>query len=299
VVLDTGPTHRHESGQDIPDDDVVALRVVAETGSVVDAAGLLLSEQHGISTQAALDLLTQVAEGQGRQVEDVAEDVVLIGLPDLQTPITLRTRPGVVVTPRSPDDPDGPDRLTRPPDAPDPRPATRGSTPASAALLELLATLTSPQELLSAMADLAVHIVPGCASAGITVIRDGRPPGTAATDARAEAISKAQYLEGDGPCLHAVGTGRPALIDDVSLVPSGPGWLQAARDAGITAVIALPLPGTADDVAAVLTVYADRPGGWPRETTDTAVALAACIGGALTVADRLAEPVDAPHGADR
>jgi len=59
---------------------------------VVDAAGALLSEQHGIPTQAALDLLVQVAVDQGRQVDDVAEDVVLIGLPDVQTPITLRTR---------------------------------------------------------------------------------------------------------------------------------------------------------------------------------------------------------------
>jgi GAF domain-containing protein len=180
------------------------------------------------------------------------------------------------------------DILRAGPGSPPAPPTVRSPAEPSALLLEVLATADSPQRFLQDVVDLAVRVVPGCAWAGITVVRDGSYPGTAASDERAELITRAQYLHGDGPCLRATGSGRPELIGDVRAVPLGPAWHQAALAAGVTAVMALPLHTPTADDAGVLALHAVEPGGWPPLAAERAGALAAATGRALTIADRLA-----------
>lgn len=288
MVLNDSSSRHDEPGQ-VDCAPSPPLQLVAETGSMVDAAGAVLSEHHGISAGDALDLLVHVAAEQNRQIEAVARDVVLIGLPGAQAPIILRAGPESPLAPPAVRTPghDGHPLPIRPSDAGGPGASMTPAEP-SALLLEVLATADSPQRFLQDVVELAVRAVPGCAWAGITVVRDGSYPGTAASDERAELITRAQYLHGDGPCLRATGSGRPELIGDVRAVPPGPAWHQAALGAGVTAVMALPLHTPTADDAGVLALYAVEPGGWPPLAAERAGALAVATGRALTIADRLA-----------
>src|SRR5437763_3893103 len=62
-------------------------------------------------------------------------------------------------------------------------------------------------EMLQAICEHAVQVVPGADMASITLVRDGIPDTVASTDQRAVNFDREQYRIGDGPCLRAAETG--------------------------------------------------------------------------------------------
>ncbi|MCY7341392.1 MAG: GAF and ANTAR domain-containing protein [Pseudonocardia sp.] len=79
-------------------------------------------------------------------------------------------------------------------------------------------------------------------------------------------IDDPQWTLGEGPCIEAVGTGRPVLVPDIEPVTRQRRWplfAAGALAAGVRAVFALPM------VLGVITIgvvelYRDRPGPLPR-----------------------------------
>lgn len=171
------------------------------------------------------------------------------------------------------------------------RQALDDSVPAR--LLDLLVENTDLGELLSGVAELAVETVPGCACASITVIRHGEPATIAASQRRAEDIDRAQYEDGLGPCVEAAYTDVVVEVDDVSVAPASQWWRQVAIEAGVTAVLSLPIASAAN-IAAALNLYTTRPGGWPERTLVAGEAVATYTGDAITLAYRMTRRD--PHG---
>jgi hypothetical protein len=154
--------------------------------------------------------------------------------------------------------------------------------------------------LLQGICELAVEAVPGCESASITVIEGNNARTPAASDQRARRLDEAQYRDGDGPGLRAARLDADILIqldalelaadiqatEDGTGVRSGPTWREQARDAGISAVVSMPIAGPAD-LRAALNLYTGRAGGWNPEAMALADALVTYAGDAVTIGRRL------------
>jgi GAF domain-containing protein len=261
-----------------------ALHVIAEPDNMIDAAVEVLMVRHQVSREEAADLLEQAA-GE-RELGEVAEDVVLIGLPDLNTRIELRPVP--------PSEPSSaPQDLPAAPELP--ATAVRPSIDAVATrLLDLLVEMATLPALLEKISELAVAAVPGCESASVTVVADGAAAMVASRDKRAKRIDQLQYRTGEGPYLQAAHTNRPVHIDNLSTEPSDHAWRQLAQESGFTAVLSVPIDGS-EDIAAGISLYTSQGTGWPPESVDIAEAFAAQAGKAISLAYRLTGPVPGPE----
>jgi hypothetical protein len=76
-------------------------------------------------------------------------------------------------------------------------------------------------------------------------------------------IEDLQFTLGEGPCVDAVTSGRPVLINDLQqpgdvLVDRWPAFMEGAKSAGVRAVFAFPLRIGAISVGA-LDLYVDQP----------------------------------------
>jgi GAF domain-containing protein len=155
----------------------------------------------------------------------------------------------------------------------------------AARLLDLLAETTTLPDLLDGICELTVEVVPGCTTASLTLLRDGVPATVASYDESAERVDQTQYTAGAGPCLEAARSDRLVVVEDVAAAGAMESWRRAAQDAGLRAMLSVPVPAGAD-FAAALNVYTDR-AGWPGAGVAAAETLATYVGDALTVAYRL------------
>jgi hypothetical protein len=254
----------------------VPLEVVAETGDLVEAAVEVLMMRHQVPHPDAAQLLRQASEDMERPLQETAEDVVRISLPASGVPTRRDIRLRSVSR--------APAKLTSARVAALPVPAREKAGPpaarAAVRLLRLLAVSDLP-ELLDGISELAVTVVAGCRFAGIRVIRDGQPALVASSDASIHAVDEIQFRTGDGPYLQAIRTSAPVYIDAVDDVDSE-AWRCAAKEAGITASMSLPLPSP-PDVVAVLSLHSTLPTGWPREARPAARDFAEQVGLALMI----------------
>jgi GAF domain-containing protein len=240
------------------------LHLVAEPGDLVEAAIDILMVRHQVSREVATDLLTQASDGSGRLVSEVAREVVLLGLPSVGTQIELRSEPG--------------------PDATGAGEETAETI--AATLLLHLVDITDLPGLLTAVAELAVQVVPGCEAAGVAVLSEGAPATVGAVDLRVRDVDELQYRDGDGPYLQVAHTQSLVRIDDISSLPMGGAWARAALEAGFRAVLSVPIV-TDTDIAATISLYATHTGGWSEESLIAAAVLAEHAGHAIAVAQRL------------
>jgi hypothetical protein len=97
----------------------------------------------------------------------------------------------------------------------------------------------------------------------------------AASDECSAALEQLQFTYGEGPCLEAFRTRRPALAPDLSVerTTRWPGYTPAAHQAGVRAVFAFPLQVGAARLG-VLDVYRERPGPLTNEAVAEALAFA-------------------------
>jgi len=104
--------------------------------------------------------------------------------------------------------------------------------------------------------------VTGVAGAGIMLVSDDVPAGSACTTGEVSSlIEDLQHTLGEGPCVDAYHLDRPVLEPDLAnpVVSRWPAFTGPAVDAGVRAVFGFPLVVGAVRLGA-LNLYAERPG---------------------------------------
>jgi len=279
----------HDSAVFVSPDPGERLRVVAEPGNLIDAAVEVLMARHRVSRDEAVDLLEQATDNRKRPLTEVAKDVILIGLPAVNTQIELRLSPLPEAMPGPPLPSPIPSAVNSPTDVG--RSAAKGALidTVAAGLLDLLVEMSSLPAMLEAISELAVDVVPGCTAATVMVIREGAPVTVASGNSRARQIDEAQYRNGEGPYLQATHTRRAIRLDDISAVPVREVWARIAQKAGFRATMAVPILSSAD-IAAVMSLYACHGTDWSSESLSIAETVADHAGNAIAIACRLTAP---------
>lgn len=114
----------------------------------------------------------------------------------------------------------------------------------SEAIAELSALVVDEVDLpglLQRVAELASRAIPGCDSAGVTLLVDGRPKTAAATDPRTLAVDQAQYSADDGPCLEAYRATKVMRVVSDEARDRYPDFAAAAAGADVRSYLAAPL----------------------------------------------------------
>ncbi len=124
-------------------------------------------------------------------------------------------------------------------------------TVAMESLTAMLDTELDLGQMLQAVCDHVVHVVPGADMASITLVRDGVPETVASTDQRAVNFDREQYRIGDGPCLRAAETGQPVRVGVGAVGDLWPQFVTAAEQLGVASFLAAPLTVDEDMSGAV------------------------------------------------
>jgi hypothetical protein len=227
---------------------------------LIGAATGVTMVRYNVPYPAAFELLLALGRLHGRDLEDIARQILLI--------TAQAGDPGSV-----------------PGDRETPVPSVHETV--GLRLLDLLCESTHPQQILDAITELAVEAIPHCDCASITLIKNGTPLTVAASDQRSRTVDESQYAGTAGPCLDAALTDDVVQVDDVSTRADEQKWAAVARDVGLTASVSLPIPASPEVVAA-LNIYSSRGPGWPTESIDAADILTAYAGDAIILAQRLA-----------
>jgi GAF domain-containing protein len=113
----------------------------------------------------------------------------------------------------------------------------------------------SMSTLLQRVVDLSNEVMPGNTETSITLLVRDRPTTPVSSGALAIQLDKAQFANGDGPCLHAARTGEVTEISDTRRESRWPGYTRRAVEYGNLSSLSLPLPidGT---TSAALNTYA-------------------------------------------
>ncbi|WP_083259950.1 GAF and ANTAR domain-containing protein [Cellulosimicrobium cellulans] len=162
----------------------------------------------------------------------------------------------------------------------------RGVAGAVADAARALAEEPTLQQTLDRVVELAMVMVPGCESAGISLVSRGRIRSVAVSSplvARGDAL---QYDLGEGPCLDAIREATVVESADVESDPRWPRWAPtAARELGVRSMLGVQLY-TSDDAHGALNLYSTRTGAFGDEahhlTTTFAAVAAAAIAAART-----------------
>ena len=88
---------------------------------------------------------------------------------------------------------------------------------------------------------LAADVLSDNTSAGVTVIRSGKPTTVAASDKRTLELDEIQYGNGEGPCLHAARTGEVVTMADVGADTRWPSYSRRGSERGLRSSLAFPL----------------------------------------------------------
>jgi GAF domain-containing protein len=143
-------------------------------------------------------------------------------------------------------------------------------------LARLVVTEDPLDSTLHRVAVLATKEIAGCAMAGITLMRDGKPVTAAFTDSIAPEIDTAQYETGAGPCLQAFETNRMLRIDDTRTDTRWPEFARAAAEHGVLSTLSLPLVVGANALGA-LNLYSRAPNTFESDDSSMVFALQASV----------------------
>ncbi|MBV9855005.1 MAG: GAF and ANTAR domain-containing protein [Streptosporangiaceae bacterium] len=137
------------------------------------------------------------------------------------------------------------------------------TTPGLTELAALLLSVENVEEALRHLARMAVVVIPDGPSCGITVLRDGRFTTVVYSGSIPASVDEAQYEHGDGPCLEAMRTGSPVVVQDLASEKRWDGFPAVALAAGAHGVYAHPLEA-AGKVLGALNLYAHEPDLFPE-----------------------------------
>lgn len=127
-------------------------------------------------------------------------------------------------------------------------------------------------------------LVPSCHAASAVLVRHHRRVAEVAVGEDADAAEEAQDRHDEGPGLSALRTGVAEHVADLDAETRWPRWAHSAREAGLGAALALPLPRS----HGVLTLYAPRAGGFSADDLAAAGALATLVDMAVAAGRELA-----------
>lgn len=151
------------------------------------------------------------------------------------------------------------------------------------ALQELLLTAPEVETFLGEVAVLAAGLIEPVASVGITVRYGGEFLTVASSDDRAALVDEEQYLEGQGPCLEALRTGRVVEVNDQHTDPRLERFGARARANGVFSTLSLPLLVDARPLGALNLYSTERVNAFGEEVRQHALAFAQRASVALTL----------------
>lgn len=154
------------------------------------------------------------------------------------------------------------------------------------ALHALLLTAPEVETFLGEVAALAAGLVDPVASVGITVRYGGEFLTVASSDDRAALVDEEQYLEGQGPCLEALRTGRVVEVNDQHTDPRLAGFAARARANGVFSTLSLPLFVDERSMGALNLYSTERVNAFADEVRQLALAFAQRASVALTLTIR-------------
>ncbi|WP_214402777.1 GAF and ANTAR domain-containing protein [Pseudonocardia lacus] len=180
-----------------------------------------------------------------------------------------------------------------PPGTPGPEPDPGGPAPieagqAVAELQQLLLATENITGFLEQVAALAVKMLPGDVSCGITLRRDRGTTTVASSDSRASQVDEVQYGHGDGPCLRSLVTGQVVVVEDLVDDDRWGGYRVPALGHGVRSSLSLPLHA-GDAVIGALNLYAAQPRAFGPAEQLVAQRFAGEASRALELAVRMAE----------
>ncbi len=129
-------------------------------------------------------------------------------------------------------------------------------------------------------------------SCGITVIRDKRPITVASSDARARSLDELQNTFGHGPCLTALKSETAVYVPDLAADRRWPKCTTAARGAGISSILAMPMH-LRSPAQSVVNLYSPHKHGFSHHGIDAAESLTGTAAKALDIALNIAHLRDA------
>jgi transcriptional regulator with GAF, ATPase, and Fis domain len=132
-----------------------------------------------------------------------------------------------------------------------------GATTGLTELATLLLSAEDANQALHHLARMAVVVVPDGPSCGITIASDGKFRTVVYSGSIPESVDEAQYERADGPCLEALRTEVPVIVQDLSREDQGRwgGFPPVALAAGAHGVMAHPLE-VGGRIIGVLNLYA-------------------------------------------
>lgn len=130
-------------------------------------------------------------------------------------------------------------------------------------LTSLLLSVENVEEALRHLARMAVVVIPDGPSCGITVNRHGRLTTIVHAGSVHASIRDLQYESGEGPCLEAMRSRSPVVVQDLTAEQRWGEFTRAAVVAGVYGVCAFPLEAFGEVVGG-LSLYAHEPDLFPE-----------------------------------
>jgi GAF domain-containing protein len=146
----------------------------------------------------------------------------------------------------------------------------------AAVLRQLTARLIARDDLDEALEDLvetAAELVDGAAWCAVTLIRSGGPSTAAASPGLPESLLDSQYDSGAGPSMEAIRNRDITVSEDLVAEDRWPQWRTRALEAGVKAVLAVPVDIDSHAIGA-LTVYSSEAARFTADVGLTAMLVA-------------------------
>ncbi len=134
----------------------------------------------------------------------------------------------------------------------------------------------------------AIHTVPHVEQAGISLVeRNGRIESHEPSSELVASLDRLQNELGEGPCLDAIWHERRTVVEDMGTAyRRWPRWAPAAQERGIGSLLAFQLFATQGSAGA-LNLYAEQPGAFDEDTTETGALFASQAALVLHAAQRV------------
>ena len=164
-----------------------------------------------------------------------------------------------------------------------------------ARVTKLLRTQRTLPAKLETVVELVKRTVPNCDAAGISLVIDGEPTTTAASDRLAVEIDLVQYDTGQGPCLAALDGANVVRIDVLERDSRFTRFAPGALALDINSVLSVPLAARGRTVGA-LNLYSRREDAFDDHTADMVAPMADYAAAAIGTSPLYAYSLDMVDG---
>jgi GAF domain-containing protein len=156
-------------------------------------------------------------------------------------------------------------------------------------LSEFASTLVQDFTISDVLHDLAERAtaVVGADSAGVSLQHAGHLRFATALDERCSNLERVQEGEQAGPCVDALQAGEVVAVADLAEVPGWAAYVQAARAAGVAAILGVPMRLDGEKIG-TLNIYSCTRREWAQEDLDAARVLADIASSYVINASKLA-----------